>query len=474
MIQPPCPFCGERHTLEDTCLSPRAISREELQRARQETIQPIKPLPIFLITEPKEDPLLDEDTPEETRALSLEEIIPEDLEPMSLSQWLNLFEAPIAPSEYATTPSPPPEEFFNTEPPEEILDTEPPPPPEEFFHTAPPPEEAFDTEPPPQAEEAPSAAIEAEANAEEVSFMELSDEDLVNPASTSSKDIVVEAGNETGLGSFIGEYELVERLGEGGMGQIFRVRNARVGKDAAIKLLKPEVSSDAGVVRRFFQEARVVNEIRHENVIDILDLGRTKYGEYFLLMELLKGETLHEALTTAPFTKERLLHIGEQLCAGLAACHQRGIAHRDLKSENVFLITRGAQRDFVKLLDFGLAKLYNASLEALEVSVAGMVFGTPLCMSPEQVCGEEIDHQTDIYALGVLLYQMATGHPPFFDPNPMALMKLHLMSEPTPPSKRGSSLGKAFDALVLRCLEKERKRRYQSMEEVLKGLLRLR
>jgi tRNA A-37 threonylcarbamoyl transferase component Bud32 len=443
MIQPPCPFCGERHTLEDTCLSPRAISREELQKAQQETIQPIKPLPIFLINEPKEELRFDKDTLKEISITALEGIVREDIEPISLSQWLTLSDAPRTQGEYATTPSPPPEEFPDTEPPPKY---------------------------------APSAAIaeESHVSAVEVAALEIDAEALVNATRETSANRNIKTDSKAGLGSFIGEYELVEKLGEGGMGQIFRARNARVGTEVAIKLLKPEVSSDSGVVRRFFQEARVVNEISHENVIDILDLGRTKHGEYFLLMELLKGKTLREALSAAPFAKEELLHIGEQLCAGLQACHQRGIAHRDLKSENIFLITRGAQKNFVKILDFGLAKLYKASLTAQEVSMDGMVIGTPVCMSPEQICGEEVDHQTDIYAMGILLYQMATGHPPFFDINPLALMKLHLMSAPTPPSKRGSSLGKAFDAIVLRCLEKERKRRYQSMEEVLKGLRRLR
>jgi hypothetical protein len=428
MRQPPCPYCGLRHILGDTCLSPMASSltpRQEDQRA-------ITPLPIFLINEAI------------AKVLPVKEAeggVTQDTEPIRLEQWPHLFDS-IPPDPGNKGPS--------------VKDTL-----EETAYIRP----TFD-------EDAPTEIAEDE---EVLRSVEEGSTDPGNHPTTSAEasDSVIYKIGVSGVGSLLGDYRLVEKLGEGGMGQIFRVRHVRLDTEAAIKLLKASVASQE-VVRRFFQEALVVNEIRHENVIDILNLGRTEYGEYFLLMELLKGETLHQALASAPFSKGKLLHIGEQLCAGLQACHQRGIAHRDLKSENIFLINRGAQKNFVKILDFGLAKLYNSNLRTPGISSVGMIYGTPLCMSPEQVCGEEIDHQTDIYALGVLLYQMSTGQPPFFDLNPMALLKMHLMSEPIPPSKRGSSLGRSFDAIVLRCLEKERRRRYQSIEEVTKELRHLR
>src|SRR5262249_16344173 len=158
----------------------------------------------------------------------------------------------------------------------------------------------------------------------------------------------------------------------------------------AIKLLKSEYSSQADVVQRFFQEARAVNNIHHENVIDALDFGKTAEGEYFLIMEFLEGRTLSSALKAeSPFPSRRTGHVGLQVCSALYAAHEKGIVHRDLKTDNIFLITRAGQKDFVKVLDFGIAKLLDDTSNAAQTGT-GTVLGTPLYMAPEQALGKPL------------------------------------------------------------------------------------
>lgn len=223
--------------------------------------------------------------------------------------------------------------------------------------------------------------------------------------------------SDPAIGRVVGAYRLIAPLGEGGMATVYRAEHTAIGKEVAIKILKPGLAKQPEMVLRFFHEARSVNQVRHENLIDILDYGETPNKEHYIVMELLDGEPLsHVIKTQAPLPLRRLGHIGLQICSALDAVHQKGIIHRDLKGSNIFLTTRAGQKDFVKILDFGIAKLPKTQELPEELkTVTGAMMGTPMFMSPEQGKGLEVDQQTDIYALGVLLYQLATGVPPFYN-----------------------------------------------------------
>src|SRR5688572_19680785 len=276
--------------------------------------------------------------------------------------------------------------------------------------------------------------------------------------------------NDPLIGREIGSYRVVDVLGQGGMGRVYRAQHPRIGKEIAIKVLKSDYNHQADVVSRFFQEARAVNDIRHENLIDVVDFGKTPQGDYFILMELLEGRTLSHALKgEAPFSARRVAHVALQICSALHAAHEKGVIHRDLKSDNIFLITRAGQKDFVKVLDFGIAKLLD-NPESGAHTTTGMVLGTPLYMSPEQALGRTLDQQTDIYALGVILYQMATGTLPFFDANPVALATMHVTAKLPPPSSRYKDINPDLEVVISRCLEKERTDRFPSMLEVAASL----
>lgn len=276
------------------------------------------------------------------------------------------------------------------------------------------------------------------------------------------------------IGREIGSYRLVEFLGEGGMARVFRAEHTAIGKEAALKILKREYSRRPEVVTRFFHEAKAVNRIRHENLIDIFDFGQSPEGEHYIVMELLKGEPLSAALEAGePFPPERVGHIGLQLCSALSAAHEQGIVHRDLKGSNIFLVTKAGQRDFVKILDFGIAKILGQEDTPSPLQTqSGAMIGTPLTMSPEQARGEKVGPQTDIYALGVLLYHMATGEPPFYHDNAVLLALMHVSEPLPPPSQKYDKIPAALEAVIVRCLEKEKSARYQTMAEVAADLRR--
>jgi eukaryotic-like serine/threonine-protein kinase len=275
--------------------------------------------------------------------------------------------------------------------------------------------------------------------------------------------------SDDAIGREIGSYKITDLIGRGGMGFVYRAQHPYIGKQVAIKLLKSEHSSDTEVLQRFLQEAKSVNNIQHENVIDILDFGRTKDNEYFIIMELLEGETLSQAISKeAPFSLKRAANISLQICAALSAAHKNNILHRDLKSDNIFLIQRAGQKDFVKVLDFGIAKLLGDS--SSNHTTTGMVMGTPLYMAPEQALGRPLDAQTDVYALGVILYQMATGTVPFYDANPVALATMHVTAKVPRPSSCIAGVNPEFEKIILTCLEKEMTDRFASMRDAAEAI----
>ena len=275
-------------------------------------------------------------------------------------------------------------------------------------------------------------------------------------------------------GTIIGNYCLLQLVGQGGMGRVYLAEHTRLQRKVAIKILRAEFASSPSSVQRFFNEARAVNQINHENIVEITDFVEGDGGETYCIMEFLRGRSLaallvQENLLLVP----RALGIALQICRALAVVHRAGIVHRDLKPGNVFLIERGGQQDYVKLLDFGVAKLGDLSeTEATQQTAAGTIIGTPEFMSPEQASGRSIDQRTDIYALGVMLYQMVTGAKPFTGKSFGELLVKHLtLVPPAPRTISTAPLPAALDALIMQCLAKNPADRPSSMD-ALADLLR--
>jgi eukaryotic-like serine/threonine-protein kinase len=269
-------------------------------------------------------------------------------------------------------------------------------------------------------------------------------------------------------GDQVGEYVIQERLGEGGFGTVYKAVHPIIKKKAAIKVLHRAMSSNPKIVSRFISEARAVNEIGHHNIIDIFGFGVTPSGQHYYTMAFLEGETLEQALRARKYSDlHSALPILRQIGQALDAAHQRGIVHRDLKPANVMIGTGSAGEPVVKLLDFGIAKLLTEDDEARPHKTrTGAPIGTPQYMSPEQAKGRTVDHRTDIYAFGVVVYEMLTGSRPFEGDSPVDTMLKHVSQAPTPPSTIRSGLPPAVDAIVMRAMEKEPQDRPGSMHEI--------
>jgi serine/threonine-protein kinase len=267
-------------------------------------------------------------------------------------------------------------------------------------------------------------------------------------------------------------YRIVEPLGRGGMGIVYKVEHIRIGKLLAMKLLTGELSRNPEVVRRFKQEALTASKLSSANTVQVFDFGAAE-GLTYLVMELIAGEDLARTLRTlGPMPFSRLGKIVIQVCSSLAEAHQKGIVHRDVKPENVMLLRARDNTDVAKVLDFGLAKLREGA-ELNDVTSQGAIVGTPYFMAPEQIRGESVDHRADIYALGALMYRALTGHYPFNGPTPMAVFTKHLTEPPVPPASRAPELGipPAVSAIVLKALAKSPADRFQKIEELQAALV---
>jgi len=263
-------------------------------------------------------------------------------------------------------------------------------------------------------------------------------------------------------------YRVESLLGEGGMGLVYRVTHTRLNKPLAMKVLRRENTGDPEVLARFRREAESASNIGNQHIIDISDFGELTDGSTYFIMECLDGSDLIDAIDSVDrMPEERAINIAIQVCRALGAAHDAGITHRDLKPENVFLIRRDEVEDFVKVLDFGIAKVAHGPSR---LTRAGEVLGTPHYMSPEQCEGAGVDHRTDIYALGVLLYEMVTGHVPHDADTMMGILTKHMYEEPIPPRVRVPHVSDELEMLIMRCLEKTPERRYQTMQEVLDDL----
>jgi serine/threonine-protein kinase len=247
------------------------------------------------------------------------------------------------------------------------------------------------------------------------------------------------------------------------MGIVYRAVHSSIEKRVAIKVLRRDISRSDQIVARFRREAQMASRIGNQHIVDVSDFGELSDGSTYFAMEFLSGRPLGTALSEERFTVERTLHIGKQLCSALGAAHAAGIVHRDLKPDNVQLVAREADDDFVKVLDFGIAKVLGASRALTQ---AGQVFGTPHYMSPEQCAGNDVDHRTDIYAVGVILYQLTTGELPFDAANVIGVLHKQIHELPIPPRELTEGVPPGLEAAILKCLEKSPEDRYGSMEEL--------
>ncbi|WP_257454815.1 serine/threonine-protein kinase [Archangium lipolyticum] len=274
-------------------------------------------------------------------------------------------------------------------------------------------------------------------------------------------------------GEVLGSYQLERLLGEGSMGQVFQARHVRLGRQVALKVLRPAFAHDSGFVRRFFQEAHAVNRINHEHIVEIFDFVEdARSGHVYCVMELLRGQNLSSLVKEEQLSVMRIRRITVQVCAALGAAHHLGVVHRDIKPDNLFITHKSGQADFVKVLDFGVAKVLTA--ENTGGTLDGTIIGTPTYMSPEQAAGLPVDHRADIYAVGAVLYEMLSGRPPHLASNFGQLM-VKIITEPPPalPSHTpsGEPVPQSLAQLALRCLAKEPADRPQSLAEVITVLL---
>lgn len=270
-------------------------------------------------------------------------------------------------------------------------------------------------------------------------------------------------------------YHITEKIGEGGMGTIYLAEDERLDKKVALKILAASFAGKSSMGERFIQEAKVVTRIEHENVVDVTDLNVTEEGVPYFVMEYLKGNDLSDVMSSeGPLSWERSKNILMQICRGLEAAHKKGIVHRDMKPGNVFMAERDEEADFVKILDFGIAKLLKeAGGDKKQMTLAGSLMGTPDYMSPEQIHGLEVDHKSDVYAVGVIMYEMLCGCVPFEGDSVMEIFEKHVKEVPIPPSEKRPDLGipRDVEAVIMKALEKNPRRRFSTIKQMEMAIL---
>lgn len=262
--------------------------------------------------------------------------------------------------------------------------------------------------------------------------------------------------------TFAGRYEIIEELGVGGMGRVYRVEDTKLKQETALKLIKPEIASDKKTIERFRNELKIARNIRHKNVCGMYDLGEEQ-GAHYITMEYIRGENLKNMIVmSGQLGIGTAISIAKQVCEGLAEADKLGVIHRDLKPSNIMIDRDGN----VRIMDFGIAR----SLKEKGITGAGVIMGTPEYMSPEQAEGKDVDRRSDIYSLGTILYEMVTGRVPFGGDTALAVAVKHKTEEPKNPREFNNQLPEDLSSLILKCLEKDKDKRYQSAEELRSGL----
>lgn len=268
------------------------------------------------------------------------------------------------------------------------------------------------------------------------------------------------------LGTHIaGRYQIIEELGAGGMGKVFKVLDTEINEKIALKLIKPEIARDGSTIERFRNELKISRNIAHKNVCRMYHIGETE-GIHYITMEYVSGEDLKNTLKrVGPLSSGKAIIIAKQICQGLYEAHSHGVVHRDLKPSNIMLDVNGN----VRIMDFGIAR----TTKSKGVTETGMVVGTPDYMSPEQAEGKGVDQRADLYSFGIILYEMVTGHVPFTGDTPMSIALKHMTEHPPDPRNLNEQIPSELCRLIMKCLEKSREKRYQTAEEILNELERI-
>jgi len=287
----------------------------------------------------------------------------------------------------------------------------------------------------------------------------------------SLKDIDVTATIETPKeelttgSTFAGRYQIIEELGKGGMGRVYKALDKETNEKLALKLIKPEIASDKKIVERFRNELTTARKIVQKNVCRMYDLNKEK-GNYYITMEYISGQDLKGLIRqTGQLTVGKAVSIAKQICDGLAEAHSLGTVHRDLKPNNI-MIDRGGN---AKIMDFGIAR----AVKGKSITEPGVMIGTPEYMSPEQVEARDIDQRSDIYSLGIILYEMTTGRLPFEADSPFAVGIKHKSEEPADPRKLNPQVSEELSQVILKCMEKDKEKRCQVAEELLSELSKI-
>ncbi len=273
-----------------------------------------------------------------------------------------------------------------------------------------------------------------------------------------------------------GEFRVLEKIGTGGMGSVYRAAQPAMERTVAIKILHPQLAVRKDLISRFRREARAMSQLAHPNTVKVFMYGEMEEGgSLYIVMEQLEGMNLSRALKTqGPMAASRAVSLLVQVCGALQEAHDKGIVHRDLKPENIFLSTNGGLQDFPKVLDFGLAKITESQLRpgSIQLTQEGMVFGTPEFMSPEQAQGKTLDRRSDIYSLAVILYEALTGKLPFIGQTPMDYLQKHVVEAPIPLDERvpGLVFPAGLGGIIGKALAKNPDQRFQTAKEFAEAL----